>query len=70
VTTHVIKREVDVNIELGRPGAASVWFDGGERGRYAWQPLDERPPGRGEEPWALGRSPGTRLDPEHGAETR
>jgi hypothetical protein len=67
--THVIKGEINVNIELVRRGAASVWFDGGERGRYAWQLLDDARRAEETRRGLLGACPGTRLDPEHGVET-
>lgn len=36
---YVRHRAVNVNVELVRRGAATVWFHGGERGRYAAQLL-------------------------------
>jgi len=53
----------NVNVELVRRGAATVWFYGGDRGRYAERLLraarSAKSAGRG----LWGTCPGTRLDP-------
>jgi micrococcal nuclease len=60
---YVFVGDRNVNLELVRRGAASVWFVGGRRGRYADQLLEEaqraRAAGRGL--WSA--CPGTVLDP-------
>jgi micrococcal nuclease len=60
----------NVNLELVRRGAASVWFVGRRRGRYADELLQaahrSRDAGRGL--WSA--CPGTRLDPSRGVVTR
>jgi micrococcal nuclease len=59
---------LNVNLELVRRGAASVWFVD-DRGRYADELLDAaqeaREAGRG----LWGACPGTRLDPRRGVDT-
>jgi micrococcal nuclease len=59
---------LNVNLELVRRGAASVWFVD-DRGRYADELLDAardaQEAGRG----LWGTCPGTRLDPERGVDT-
>ena len=60
---YVRKGRVNVNVALVRQGAATVWFYGGDRGRYAERLLhaarEARADGRG-----LWRAcPGTRFDP-------
>ena len=65
---YVHRDGLNVNLELVRRGAASVWFVDGP-GRYADELLDAareaQEAGRGL--WAA--CPGTRLDPERGVET-
>jgi micrococcal nuclease len=61
--------ETNVNLELVRRGAASVWFFERDRGRYADELLDAadaaEKAGRG----LWGACPGARLVPERGVDT-
>jgi micrococcal nuclease len=65
---YVHRDGLNVNLELVRRGAASVWFVD-DRGRYADELLDAargaQEAGRG----LWGACPGTRLDPERGVST-
>jgi endonuclease YncB( thermonuclease family) len=67
---YVHRRDTNVNLELVRTGAASVWFFEGDRGRYADKLLeaarDAEDAGRGL--WAA--CPAAELDPEHELDTR
>jgi micrococcal nuclease len=67
---YVFVGRTNVNLELVRRGAASVWFVGGRRGIYANELLQaarrSRDAGRGL--WSA--CPGTRLDPSAGVVTR
>jgi micrococcal nuclease len=61
---------LNVNLELVRSGAASVWFVGGDRGRYAGELLEaaEAAQDAGRGLWSA--CPGTQFDPARGVETR
>ncbi len=66
---YVHRGDTNVNLELVRRGAASVWFYDGERGRHAGLLLDAA---RGAKRDGLGLwrgCPSTRLDPERAVET-
>jgi len=66
---YVIRRGTNLNVQLVRVGAASVWFYDGVRGRYAGRLLAAaaaaRKAGRG----LWGACPGTVFDPTHGVNT-
>jgi micrococcal nuclease len=53
----------NVNLELVRRGAASVWFVGGDRGRYADDLLDAARDARADARGLWAACPGTVLDP-------
>ncbi len=59
----------NVNLELVRRGAASVWFFEGDRGRYADRLLAAARRAKAARRGLWGACPGTRLDPEAGVET-
>jgi micrococcal nuclease len=67
---YVHRGGLNVNLELVRRGAASVWFVGGDRGRYADELLAaaRNAEGAGRGLWSA--CPGTELDPERGVATR
>jgi micrococcal nuclease len=60
----------NVNLELVRRGAASVWFFDGDRGRYAGELLAAARAADGAGRGLWGACPAATLDPEHGVETR
>jgi micrococcal nuclease len=66
---YVRRGEQNLNLELVRRGAASVWFFEGDRGRHADELLaaaeDAERAGRG----LWGACPAARLDPERGVDT-
>ena len=66
---YVHRGEKNVNLELVRSGAASVWFFEGDRGRYADELLEAarqaRDAGRG----LWGACPTAELDPERAVDT-
>lgn len=66
---YVHRSRTNVNLELVRQGAASVWFYDGERGRYADRLLDAARRARSEERGLWGACPATRLDPERAVDT-
>ena len=59
----------NVNVELVRRGAASVWFFEGTRGRYAAELLGAVEAAEREERGLWGLCPAARLDPLRGVET-
>ncbi|MGH3041975.1 MAG: thermonuclease family protein [Gaiellaceae bacterium] len=67
---YVHRDGLNVNVELVRRGAASVWFVGGERGRYADELLDAAEEAQDEGRGLWSACPGTELDPERGVQTR
>jgi endonuclease YncB( thermonuclease family) len=66
---YVHRGRTNVNLELVRRGAASVWFYDAERGRYADRLLDAAGRARNEEQGLWGACPATRLDPERAVDT-
>jgi micrococcal nuclease len=60
--------ETNVNLALVERGAASVWFVGGDRGRYAEELLDAARSARSEGRGAWGAC-AAELDPFHGFQT-
>jgi micrococcal nuclease len=60
--------DLNVNLELVRRGAASVWFVDGP-GRYADELLDAARKAQAAGRGLWGACPGTRLDPERGVDT-
>jgi micrococcal nuclease len=60
--------DLNVNLELVRLGAASVWFVDGP-GRYADELLDAAREAQAAGRGLWGACPGTRLDPERGVDT-
>jgi micrococcal nuclease len=67
---YVHRDGLNVNLELVRRGAASVWFVGGDRGRYADELLDAAEEAQDERRGLWSACPGTELDPERGVATR
>ncbi|MEZ5100888.1 MAG: thermonuclease family protein [Thermoleophilia bacterium] len=59
----------NVNLLLVRAGAVSVWFAGGDRGRYADDLLGEAKAARAARIGLWRECPGTRLDPKRPALT-
>ena len=66
---YVHRSGTNVNLELVRRGAASVWFFEGDRGRYADRLLAAARRAKAARRGLWGACPGTRLDPEAGVET-
>ena len=66
---YVHRGDVNVNVELVRRGAASVWFYDGERGRHAERLLAAARLAKRERRGLWGGCPATRLDPERAVET-
>jgi micrococcal nuclease len=67
---YVHRDGLNVNLELVRRGAASVWFVGGDRGRYADELLDAAEDAQDEGRGLWSACPGTELDPESAVATR
>jgi micrococcal nuclease len=67
---YVHRDGLNVNLELVRRGAASVWFVGSDRGRYADELLDAAEEAQNDGRGLWSACPGTELDPERGVETR
>jgi micrococcal nuclease len=67
---YVHRDGLNVNLELVRRGASSVWFVGGDRGRYADELLDAAEEAQNEGRGLWSACPGTELDPARGVETR
>ena len=67
---YVHRGDLNVNLELVRSGAASVWFYQGDRGRYADDLLAAARDAEEAERGLWGACPAAVLDPEHGLETR
>jgi endonuclease YncB( thermonuclease family) len=63
---YVFVGKINVNLELVKQGAASVWFVGGDRGRYAKRLLRTAEAAKAEEVGLWGACPGTELDPSRG----
>lgn len=66
---YVLRDDVNVNVELVRRGAASVWFYDGDRGRYADRLLEAARDARTRGAGLWRACPGTLLNPLHGVET-
>ena len=66
---YVHRDDVNVNLELVRRGAASVWFFDGDRGRYADALLAAARAAEEGELGLWGACPAARLDPERGVDT-
>jgi micrococcal nuclease len=67
---YVHRGETNVNLELVRQGAASVWFFEGDQGRYADDLLDAARAARDADRGLWGVCPAAKLDPQHGVESR
>lgn len=67
---YVHRGDTNVNLELVRRGAASVWFFEGDRGRYADDLLDTARAARDADRGLWGACPAAKLDPQHGVESR
>jgi endonuclease YncB( thermonuclease family) len=65
---YVHRGDLNVNLELVRRGAASVWFVD-DRGRYADELLEAATDAQDASRGLWGACPGTRLDPERGVNT-
>lgn len=66
---YLFKGPTNVNLELVREGAATVWFYDHDRGRYAAALLQAETAARAAHRGLWGACPGTPLDPYHGADT-
>jgi endonuclease YncB( thermonuclease family) len=66
---YVRRDEENVNLELVRRGAASVWFFDGDRGRYADELLAAAEAAERDGQGLWGACPAAELDPEHGVDT-
>ena len=67
---YVIKRGTNLNIQLVRLGAASVWFYQGEQGRYASQLLAAAEAAQASSRGLWASCPGTVFDPTQAVDTR
>jgi endonuclease YncB( thermonuclease family) len=67
---YVRRGSVNINLELVRAGAASVWFYDGDRGRYAGELLATARRAQLKKRGLWGACPGTVLDPLHSVEAR
>ena len=66
---YVVRRGRNVNLVLVRRGAATVWFYGGDRGRYAGRLLRAERTARRRRRGLWSACPQARFDPLHGADT-
>jgi micrococcal nuclease len=66
---YVHRGGTNLNLELVRRGAASVWFFEGDRGRYADDLLDAARTAQADDRGLWSVCPATVLDPEHGLES-
>lgn len=66
---YVFRGSTNVNLELVRRGAASVWFYDGDRGRYASQLMEAAMDARAADRGLWAACPGTVLDPSRGVNT-
>jgi micrococcal nuclease len=66
---YVFRGRVNLNLELVREGAATVWFYRGDRGRYASAFLRAAREARAARRGLWGACPRTPFDPYHGANT-
>jgi endonuclease YncB( thermonuclease family) len=69
VLRYVWKGDLNVNRELVRRGAATVYFFRGDRGKYASGLLAEQAEARRARRGLWGACPGARVDPERAADT-
>jgi micrococcal nuclease len=67
---YVHAEETNVNLALVQRGAASVWFYGGDRGRYAGELLAAAQAAEAAGLGLWGACPAARLDPESALDTR
>ena len=66
---YVFRGPINVNLELVRQGAATVWFYRHDRGRYAVQLNRSARAARAAHRGLWGACPGTPFDPYHAADT-
>ena len=66
---YLFKGPTNLNLELVREGAATVWFYDHDRGRYAGQFLQAALDARAAHRGLWGACPRTPFDPYHGADT-
>jgi micrococcal nuclease len=66
---YLFRGPVNMNLELVRRGAATVWFYGHDRGRYAGTLLRAAQAARAARRGLWGACPGTPFDPYHAADT-
>jgi micrococcal nuclease len=66
---YLFRGPLNLNLELVRQGAATVWFYDHDRGRYAWQLLSAALAARAAHRGLWGACPGTPFDPYHAANT-
>ncbi|MGE5274738.1 MAG: thermonuclease family protein [Verrucomicrobiota bacterium] len=66
---YVLRGPLNLNLELVREGAATVWFYDHDRGRYAGQLLSAGRAARAARRGLWGACPGTPFDPYHAADT-
>src|SRR5262245_32036095 len=66
---YLVRGSVNLNLELVRAGAATVWFYRGDRGRYARELIGSALAARAAHRGLWGACPGTPFDPYHAAST-
>ncbi len=66
---YLFRGPTNLNLELVRQGAATVWLYGHERGRYADALLEAARTARSQHRGLWGACPGTPFDPYHAADT-
>jgi endonuclease YncB( thermonuclease family) len=66
---YLFRGPANLNLELVRQGAATVWFYDHDRGRYAAALLQAALAARAAHRGLWGACPGTRFDPYHAANT-
>lgn len=69
VLRYLFRGPLNLNLELVRQGAATVWFYDHDRGRYAGQLLQAALAARAAHRGLWGACPRTPFDPYHGAHT-
>ena len=70
ILAYVLREGTNINVELVRRGAASVWFYEGDRGRHAAELLAAAEAATRARRGLWLACPGTRLDPLHPIEAR